>query len=109
LVLSLAADLDRNLPIEGRITQILPSEAGVPRVQLGLGARHGLVPAMRLEVWRPLPATQKVGEVEVVAVDSLSATARLRRLDRKIRKQGDGLQLWDRVISPKRLSPREEK
>lgn len=105
LVQSLAADLDSNVPLEGQITQLLPSEAATLRVQLDLGAQHGITPALRLEVWRPLPATQKVGELEVVAVDSTTATARLRRLDKKIRKQGESLQLLDRVISPKRPPP----
>ncbi len=102
LVQSLATDLDCNLALEGTVTQVLPYEAGETQVQLDLGARHGLALGLRLEVWRPLPATQKVGELEVVAVDSTTATARLRRLDKKIRKQGEGLQVSDRVISTKR-------
>lgn len=104
VVQSLVADLDCNLPLEGQITQLLPSEAGETRVQLNLGAQHGLIPKLRLEVWRPLPATLNVGELEVVAVDSTTATARLRRLDKKIRQRGEGLLLLDRVISPKRPS-----
>lgn len=102
MVKSIAEDLDSNLPLEGRIAAILPSVAGEERVQLDIGARHGLVPKLRLEVWRPLPATEKVGELEVVAVDSTTATARLRGLTKRIRKQGEDLRLQDRVISPKR-------
>ena len=102
MVRSLAEDLDSNLPLEGQVAKLLPSQEGELRVQLDIGAQHGLVPNLRLGVWRPLPATQKVGEVEVVTVDSTTATARLRKLDKKIRKQGEGLQPQDRVISPKR-------
>ncbi len=102
MVKSIAEELDSNLPLEGRIANLLPSESGGFRVQLDIGAQHGLVPTLRLDVWRPLPATQKVGELEVVAVDSTTATARLIKLNKKIRKQGEGLQVQDRVISPKR-------
>jgi len=105
LVQSLAVDLDCNLPLEGQITQFLPREEGEVRVQLDLGGRHGLVPKLRLEAWRPLPANLKVGELEVVSVDSTTATAKLKRLERKIRKQGVSLQVLDRVISPKRPPP----
>ena len=38
----------------------------------------------------------------VVDVDSTTAIARLRKLDKKLKKRGDGLQVQDRVISPKR-------
>lgn len=102
MVKSIAEDLDSNLPLEGQIAKVLSSKEGELRVQLDIGAQHGLVPNLRLDVWRPLPATQKVGELEVVTVDSTTATARLRKLDKKIRKQGEGLQPQDRVISPKR-------
>jgi hypothetical protein len=102
LVQSLIADLDCNLPIEGRITRLLPGETGESLVEVDLGARHGLAPALHLEVWRALPATEKVGELEVVSVDSTTATARLKSLAKKIRKQGEGLQPLDRVISPTR-------
>jgi len=105
LVQSLAMELDCNLPLEGIITRLIADGEGESRAELDLGSRHGLAPALRLEVWRPLPAAQKVGELEVVSVDSTTATARLRKLDRKIRKQGESLQVLDRVISPKRPTP----
>ena len=38
--------------------------------------------------------------------DSTTAIARLRKLDKKLRKRGEGLQLQDRVISSKRPSRR---
>jgi len=81
---------------------LLPERKGKPHVQLNIGAQHGLVRKMRLQVLRPDPSDQKVGQLEVVEVDSTTAIARLRKLDKKLRKHGEGLQLQDRVISPKR-------
>ena len=106
MVASLAADLDSNLPLEGRIDAMLPAKEGKSYVQLNLGTHHGLRPRMRLEVWRPQPSSQKVGQVEVVEIDSTTAVARLRKLDKKLKKRGEGLQLLDRVISRKRPSVR---
>jgi hypothetical protein len=102
LLQSFAGDLDSNFPLEGRIVGFVPDQSGAQRVQLNIGALHGLTPRLRLEVWRPLPATQKVGNLEVMEVDSTTSTARLKDLDRKIRKRGEGLQPQDRVISPNR-------
>ncbi|NKB68666.1 MAG: hypothetical protein GKR89_16505 [Candidatus Latescibacteria bacterium] len=102
LTLSFAADLDGNLPLEGRIAALLPPQKDKPHVRLNIGANHGLGPRMRLDVWRPRPADQKVGQLEIVKVDSTTAVARLRKLDRKLRKRGEGLQVLDRVISSKR-------
>ncbi|MCY3788724.1 MAG: hypothetical protein OXH63_08025 [Gemmatimonadetes bacterium] len=104
LVDNLAPDLDANLPLEGRIAALLPERKGKPHVQLNIGARHGLTKRMRFDVWRPRPSQQKVGQIEVVDVDSTTAIARLRKLDKKLKKRGDGLQVQDRVISPKRPS-----
>ena len=106
LVASLAADLDSNLPLEGRIDAMLPTKKSKPYVQLNIGAQHGLTPRMRLEVWRPQPSSQKVGQVEVVEIDSTTAVARLRKLDKKLKKRGEGPQVLDRVISRKRHSER---
>ena len=99
---NLAPDLDANLPLEGRIAALLPEQKGKPHIQLNIGARHGLMERMRFDVWRPRPSQQKVGQIEVVDVDSTTAIARLRKLDKKLKKRGDGLQVQDRVISPKR-------
>ena len=101
---NLAPDLDANLPLEGCIAALLPERKGKPHVQLNIGARHGLTKRMRFDVWRPRPSQQKVGQIEVVDVDSTTAIARLRKLDKKLKKRGDGLQVQDRVISPKRPS-----
>ena len=103
---NLAPDLNANLPLEGRIAALLPERKGKPHVQLNIGAQHGLTKRMRFDVWRPRPSQQKVGQIEVVDVDSTTAIARLRKLDKKLKKRGDGLQVQDRVISPKRPSRR---
>ena len=103
---NLVPDLDANLPLEGRIAALLPERKGKPHVQLNIGAQHGLTKRMRFDVWRPRPSQQKVGQIEVVDVDSTTAIARLRKLDKKLKKRGDGLQVQDRVISPKRPSKR---
>ena len=103
---NLAPDLDANLPLEGRIAALLPERKGKPHVELNIGTQHGLTKRMRFDVWRPRPSQQKVGQIEVVDVDSTTAIARLRKLDKKLKKRGDGLQVQDRVISPKRPSRR---
>ena len=102
LASNLAPDLDANLPLEGRIAALLPARKGKPHVRLNIGARHGLLKRMRFDVWRPRPSQQKVGQIEVVEMDSTTAIARLRKLDKELKKRGDGLQIQDRVISPKR-------
>ena len=99
---NLAPDLDANLPLEGRIAALLPARKGKPHVRLNIGARHGLLKRMRFDVWRPRPSQQKVGQIEVVETDSTTAIARLRKLDKELKKRGDSLQIQDRVISPKR-------
>lgn len=106
LAASFTADLDGNLPLEGRIEAMLPEQQGKPHVLLNIGERHGLEPRLRLEIWRPLPSAQKVGQLEVVEVDSTTAIARLRKLDKKLKKRGEGLQLLDRAISLKRPARR---
>ena len=103
---NLAPDLDANLPLEGRIATLLPARKGKPHVQLNIGARHGLTKRLRFDVWRPRPSQQKVGQIEVVDVDSTTAIARLRKLDKQLKKSGGSLQAQDRVISPKRPSRR---
>ena len=103
---NLAPDLDANLPLEGRIAALLPERKGKPHVRLNIGTQHGLTKRMRFDVWRPRPSQQKVGQIEVIDVDSTTAIARLRKLDKKLKKRGDGLQVQDRVISPKRPSRR---
>ena len=106
LAASFYEELDGNLPLAGRIEAVLPEEEGKPRVLLNIGSKHGLMPRLRLDVWRPLPVGQKVGQIEVIEVDSVTAIARLRKLERSLRKRGESLQSGDRVISRKRPSLR---
>lgn len=107
LINSFYTEIDGNLPLEGRITAVFPDSArGEVQAQLDLGARHGLTPRLRLEVWRPSDSPQKVGQVEVVQVDSTHAVVRLRRLEKPFRQRGESLLPDDRVISRKRASGR---
>ncbi len=107
LVLSLRSEIDCNLPLEAHISQLLPDEVGKGQVMLDVGARHGLRPHMKLDLFRPLPSEQKVGQVEIVGVDSSTAIARVSKIDRKLRRQGGGPALGDRAISLKRRPPEE--
>ena len=98
--------LDSNLPIEGQVLELLPPENDKTFVLLNIGAAHGVISRLKLDVWRPLPADQKVGQVQVVQVDSSTAVAKVRKIEKKIRKRGEGIQAGDRVISKKRKSKR---
>lgn len=102
LVASSRARIDANLPLEGRIDSLLPDEGGESRVLLNIGARDGVSPKLRLDLWRPLPSERKVGQVEVVTVDAGTAVARVRKVDRKLRQRGEGPATGDRAISRKR-------
>jgi len=105
LVASLRGEIDRNLPLEGRIADLLPDREGKPHLLLNLGSRHGLRPRLRLDLWRPLPSDQKVGQIEVVTVDSLTAVARVRKVDRGLRRRGEGPGVGDRAVSRRRPAP----
>ena len=106
LLAAFRADLDGNLPLEGRIESILPPDKkGRTQVLLNIGALDGLFPRLRLEVWRPEPSDQKVGQVEIVKADSSSAVAMVRKIEKKLRKRGEGPNPGDRVISRKRPPP----
>ncbi|MEE2659864.1 MAG: hypothetical protein VX733_15255 [Candidatus Latescibacterota bacterium] len=104
LVGSFYNDLDGNLPLEARIDS-LAVQGEETRALLSIGAAHGLAPKHRLDVRRS-HTDEKVGQLEVIRVDSVSAVARLRKLEKKIRKRGEGLLLSDRVISRRRTSNR---
>ena len=105
LLASFRPGLDGNLPLEGRIDSVLSLERkGKPHVLLNIGARDGIYPRLRLEVWRAEPSQQKVGQIEVVQVDSFSAVAKVRKVEKKLRKRGEGPSPGDRVISRKRRS-----
>ena len=60
-----------------------------------------------MDVWRTIAQKQKVAKIEIIAVDSTTSIAKLRKLDKKIRKRGEGIQPGDLVISHKRRSNRK--
>ena len=105
LAASFYADLDGNLPLAARSRPSCPKRRGNLGM-LNIGSKHGVAPRLRMDVWRPLPAAQKVGQIEVVEVDSITAIARLRKLEKSLRKRGESLQSGDRIISRKRPSIR---
>ena len=85
---------------------LLPAANGPPLAPLGIGAGHGVVPRLRLDVWRGVSTPEKVGQIEVVQIDSTTAVARLRRLEKPFRQRGGGLLPDDRAVSRKRASGR---
>jgi len=105
LAASFAVDVDDHVPLEGRVLDQQTSAEGEVLVKLDVGGYHGLALRHRLELWRPPPAQKKVGQVEIVRLDSTTAVARIRKLDRDLKKTGESLQQY-RVISPKRASRR---
>ena len=60
---------------------------------------------LRLDVWRPAPSEEKVGQVQILRVDSTSALARVRKVARSVRRAGESVAAGDRVVSRKRTSP----
>ena len=105
LVRSFYPELDGNLPLEGRIEAMLTKKKnGKPTYLLNIGSNHGLVPRLRLDVWRDTPSEEKMGQIEIVQLSPTSAIAKLRKIDKKIRKRGETLQPGDRVISRRRQS-----
>lgn len=105
LAASFGTDLEDNVPLEGRIQAVVPGRESEVEILLNIGARHGVVPRLRLDVWPPRPAQRKVGQIEVVSVDSTTAVARWRKLDKKLKNSAEDLQGY-RVISRKRTSRR---
>ena len=107
LVRTFYSEIDGNLPLEGRIDALLQDKTkGKPTCLLNIGSKHGAVPRLRLDVWRNSPDEEKIGQVEIIKLSPTSAIAKLRKLEKKVRKRGETLQLGDRVISHKRDSTR---
>jgi len=109
LVASLMAgfyrELDGRLPLEGTVSSVFSGPEEQPQAILSLGSHHGVTRGLRLDVWRPAPAEQKVGQVEILRVDTTSALARVRKLEKSVRRAGEGVAAGDRVVSRKRASP----
>ncbi|MEW6756395.1 MAG: hypothetical protein AB1505_36295 [Candidatus Latescibacterota bacterium] len=108
LTRSFAPELDAGLPLEGRIAEVRLSGEGETQAVVDIGGRHGLTPRLRLEVRRAAAPSPKVGQLEVICVDSTTALARLRKLEKPFRQSGEGLQVGDRVVSRRRDVNREK-
>ncbi len=99
----LMPQIDARLPLYGSIISFMGADKkNRQQFQLDLGTKHGIVEKARLDVFRQSTAAEKVGQVEIVSVDSSSSVARLRKLERSVRKRGETLAIGDRVISRQR-------
>ena len=65
---------------------------------LNVGIRN----KMRLEVFRSGKSGSKIGQIEIVSVDSASSVGRVRKLERSVRKRGGTIDVGDQVISRQR-------
>lgn len=103
LVKNIMPDIDARLPLYGSIDSLLGiDEKKRPLFQLDIGAQQGLVKKLRLDVFRQETSSIKIGQIEIVTVDSSSSIARLRKLERSTRKRGEKLAVGDRVFSRQR-------
>jgi hypothetical protein len=103
MVADLIPEIDANLPLSGSIV----SQAGLdeklrPMFQLDLGIDVGIRNKMRLEVFRSGKSGSKIGQIEIVSVDSASSIGRVRKLERSVRKRGGTIDVGDQVISRQR-------
>ena len=67
-----------------------------------MGYKDGIHKKARLDVLRPEMPDPKIGQVEVLSVDSTSAIGYLRKLERTVRKRGDTVHIGDQIVSRKR-------
>lgn len=103
MVDNLIPAVDAQLPLYGTIVSLAGAdEKKRQRFQLDIGSQQGLVKKLRLDVFRDQDATKKIGQVEIVTVDSSSSIARLHKLERSVRKRGETLAIGDLVFSRKR-------
>lgn len=93
-----------NLPLEGRITEIVDQQPNHAR--LDIGSRHGLHLGHRLQVRRPGVQGRQIGEIEIVKIDSVTSVGRLTTLMGSVRTRGESIQVHDVVLSPKRPARR---
>lgn len=100
-------ELDGHLPLIGSILAIKPTKKkDKPELTVGIGYNHGAIPKLRLNVRKGGINGDKIGEIELIHVDSTKSIAKTRKIDKKLRKRGEGFQLSDCVISKKRRSSR---
>jgi hypothetical protein len=103
MVNDLMPAVDAQLPLYGTIISLAGAdEKKRPLFRLDIGSQQGLVKKLRLDVFRDSMAAKKIGQVEVVSVDSSSSIARLHKLERSVRKRGESLAIGDLVFSRKR-------
>jgi hypothetical protein len=103
LVEDIMPEIDARLPLYGSIVSLLGTDGKKrPRCQLDLGAQQGIVKKMRLDIFSQGAPSVKIGQIEIVSVDSSSSTAHLRKLERSARKRGETLAVGDRVFSRQR-------
>ena len=100
-------DLDGHLPLEGKVMRLIAGDEGDDRIVVGVGTTHGVVANLKMDVWRPeKPGGKKVGQIKVIQADSTTAIASIRKIEKSVRKRGEGIRVGDRVISKKRRSRR---
>lgn len=101
---NLMPEVDAQLPLYGTIASIVEGtdEKKNQRFRLDIGSQQGLVKKLRLDVFRDSKDAKKIGQVEIVSVDSSSSIARLHKLERSVRKRGESLAIGDLVFSRKR-------
>ncbi len=103
MVEDLLPAIDARLPLYGSIVSLMGTdEKKRPRFQLDIGSRQGLVEKLRLDVFSQKTTAEKVGQIEIVAVDSSSSIARLHKLERSARRRGETIAIGDRVFSRRR-------
>jgi hypothetical protein len=118
LIAAFAADADGHLPLTGSVSGLLPVDGNKQMMTLDLGARHGLAVGMRLDVQRPesghdsAPSSStlplhRIGQIQITSVDSTRSRARVRKLTRRLRRQGGGVERGDIVVSRRRRLPQD--
>lgn len=109
MVADLIPEIDANLPLSGSIvSQVGLDHKRRPMFQLDLGMDVGIREKMKLEVFRPGKSGAKIGQIEIVSVDSSFSVGRVRKLERSVRRRGATIDVGDVVISRQR-PPKEVK
>ncbi len=103
MIRDLLPQIDAHLPLWGTISTILATdEDNRPQYRIDRGANHGIIEGMQLDVFQRENRQMKLGRVKVVAVGPTSATVRLHKLERAVRKRGQTLGIGDLVFSKQR-------
>lgn len=103
MVADLVPEIDAHLPLYGSVDSLAGRDKkDRPLVRINLGYKDGIHKKARLDVLRPEMPDPKIGQVEVLSVDSTSAIGYLRKLERTVRKRGDTVHIGDQIVSRKR-------